>query len=101
MNFLLALLFGLFTIFGKGLQAVTNLDIQAPVDRYMRITGYGFALGFPFSSATSNSTTGVPTNGKAGWAPSAIFINVKATSLGTFLYVNTGSNTSSTWTNLV
>lgn len=79
---------------------VSSLDLDAAVDRYMNAGGYGRLLGFPFQpTQSSTATTGVPTNGIAGFAPGALFINVKGT-VGSVLYVNTGTNISATWTNL-
>lgn len=81
--------------------SVSTLDIGSAVDRVMRIAGYGFLIGLPSQpGASSTATTGVPTNAIAGFAKGALFINYKG-SVGSLLYVNTGSNTSATWTNVV
>lgn len=76
-----------------------RFDIQTGVDRLMLYPGRGHLLGIPTNSASSNSSTGVPTNSVAGFAKGALFINFKG-SVGTLLYVNTGSNTSTTWLNV-
>jgi hypothetical protein len=81
--------------------AVTRLDIQSGVDRLMFVAGVGHMLGLPTRPGTSSAaTTGVPTAGIAGFAPGALFLNYKG-SVGSLLYVNTGSNTSATWTNVI
>lgn len=41
---------------------------------------------------------GPPTNGQAGFVPGCTYQNISATLAGTFLYVNTGTSTSSVWT---
>ncbi len=41
-----------------------------------------------------------PTNSLAGYAKGCLFVN-SAGSAGTLFYVNTGSATSSTWTNVI
>jgi hypothetical protein len=40
-----------------------------------------------------------PTNGQAGFAVGCIWVNMAGT-IGGILYVNTGTKTSSTWTNV-
>lgn len=81
--------------------AVSRLDIQTSVDRLMLCPGYGYLLGLPANpGVTSDASTGVPTNGVAGFAPGAIFINYKSSGGSTHLYVNTGTVTSATWTAL-
>lgn len=80
--------------------ATSSLDIHSAVDRAMNYAGKGRLLGFPTSSDTCSTTTGVPTNGKQGWAPGALWINFLSSGAGTCLYVNTGTFTSSTWTNI-
>lgn len=78
--------------------AVSSLDLDAAVDRYMNVAGRGRCLGFPFlPGVTSNATTGVPTNSVQGFAPGALFINVKASGAGPYIYVNIGSFTSASW----
>jgi hypothetical protein len=82
--------------------ATSRLDIQQDVDRLMFIAGRGHLLGLPTQGgASSNATTGVPTNAIAGFAPSAMFFNFKSTTLGQFFYINTGTQASATWTNIV
>lgn len=98
---LLLLALGLLvSIFGWGLKAVSRLDLPLGVDRFGFIPPYGHLFGIPTRSDTANLTTGVPTNGKAGWAPGAVFFNFLSSGAGTCLYVNTGSKTSTTWTNI-
>jgi hypothetical protein len=80
----------------------SRIDIDSGVDRLLFINNYGHLIGLPSRPGTSSTaTTGVPTNGIAGFAPGALFINYKASSLGTYLYVNTGTNASATWTNVI
>jgi hypothetical protein len=89
-------------ILGAIMNAISRFDIDSSVDRLMFMNNYGHLIGLPTRPGTSSAaTTGVPTAGIAGFAPGAIFINVKSTTLGTFLYCNTGTNTSATWTNIV
>ncbi len=81
--------------------ATSRRDFQAAVDRSDWMPNRGFLVGFPFlPGQTSNATTGVPTDGVAGFATGALFYNVKATTTAPRVYVNTGSNTSATWTPL-
>ena len=81
--------------------AVTRNDRQSPVDRDTLINGVGHLRGYPtMPGQSSAATTGVPTNGIVGFAPGALFQNWKG-SLGSLLYVNTGTNASATWTNIV
>lgn len=81
--------------------AVSRLDIQSGVDRLMFINGSGHMIGLPTRpGSTSAATTGVPTNGVAGFAPGALFLNFKG-GVGSLHYVNTGTATSATWTNIV
>lgn len=81
--------------------SIERLDINSGIDRLMFINGYGHLIGLPSRPGTSSTaTTGVPTNSIAGFAPGALFLNYKGT-VGSLLYVNTGTNASSTWTNVV
>jgi len=77
--------------------AVSSLDLQAAVDRYMNYAGRGRLMGLPTMSQSCTLATGVPTNGIQGWAPGAIWHNFSATGSGPFLYVNTGTFASATW----
>jgi hypothetical protein len=79
--------------------AVTRHDFQSGEDRAGFVPGIGFMYGFPTRSGTSNATTGVPTNGVAGFAPGAIFQNWKG-AVGSALYVNVGTVSSATWVNI-
>lgn len=80
---------------------LSSLDINATVDRYINVVGYGHLLGLPtMPGQSSTAGTGVPTNGIKGFAPSAIFYNFKGT-VGTLVYVNTGTYDSSTWSNII
>ena len=80
--------------------AVTKFDIQSGVDRLFRIVGVGHLLGLPtMPGMSSAATTGVPTNGVKGFAPGALFINFRG-SVGSLLYVNSGTLASSTWSNI-
>ncbi len=79
---------------------ISSLDLDAAVDRYMNAAGYGRLLAFPFQPGQSSTAgTGVPTNGIKGWAPSAIFHNVKG-STGSLFYINVGTFDSSNWLNI-
>lgn len=81
--------------------ADARLDLMPSVDRFMFVPGQGHMMGLPTRPGeSSTATTGVPTNGIAGFAKGALFHNFKG-SAGSLLYVNTGSNTSATWTNIV
>ncbi len=81
--------------------AVTNFDIQSGVDRLFRIVGYGHLLGLPTRPGSSSTdVTGVPTNGIKGFAKSALFLNFKG-SIGSYVYANTGTYASATWTNIL
>lgn len=78
-----------------------RLDIMPSVDRMMFVPGQGHLMGLPTRPGESSAaTTGVPTAGIAGFAKGAMFHNFKG-SLGSLLYVNTGTNTSATWTNIL
>lgn len=79
--------------------SISRLDINSALDRLMLLNNEGCLIGLPFLAGTSDATTGVPTDGVAGFAPGALFHNVKGSS-GTTLYVNTGTNASATWTNI-
>lgn len=80
---------------------VSRFDIDSAVDRLMFVNGKGHMIGLPTRPGTSSTaTTGVPTDGIAGFAPGAVFHNYKASSAGTMLYVNVGTATSATWRNL-
>ena len=66
-----------------------------------RLGLYGHLIGIPTRPGEScTATTGVPTNSITGFAKGALFINFLGT-VGSLLYVNTGSSTSTTWTNIV
>lgn len=80
--------------------ACSRSDVQSAVDRDTFIVGVGHMRGFPTHPGESSTvTTGVPTNGIVGFAPGALFHNFKG-SLGSLLYINTGTNASATWTNI-
>ena len=80
--------------------SLSRLDIDSGVDRLLFINGQGHMLGLPTRGGTSsNSTTGVPTNGIAGFATGCLFLNFKG-GVGTSLYVNQGTQTSATWLNI-
>lgn len=80
--------------------AVSRIDIESGVDRLMFYSGQGHLLGLPTRGGTSsNSTTGIPTDGIAGFAPGALFLNFKG-GAGSSLYVNIGTNTSTNWLNI-
>ncbi len=80
--------------------AVSRSDVQSGVDRDMFVQGQGCMRGWPTLPGTSSAaTTGVPTNGIQGFAPGALFQNFKG-SVGSLLYINTGTFASATWTNI-
>ena len=80
--------------------AISRLDIDSGVDRLMFINNQGHMIGLPTRPGTSSAaTTGVPTNGIAGFAPGALFLNFKGSS-GSVLYSNIGTNASATWQNI-
>jgi hypothetical protein len=80
--------------------ADSRLDIDSGVDRLLFINNYGHLIGLPSRPGTSSAaTTGIPTNGIAGYAPGAMFHNYKGTA-GSALYVNVGTNASATWLNI-
>ncbi len=82
------------------LNAISRLDLDSSVDRFLFWPGFGHMLGIPSRPGTSSAaTTGVPTNSIAGFTPGAIFINYKGTA-GSVLYTNIGSVTSTTWLNI-
>lgn len=81
--------------------AASRFDIDSGVDRLMLVSGQGHLIGLPSRPGSSSAvTTGVPTNGIAGFAPGAVFHNYKG-SAGSALYVNIGTNLSATWQNVV
>lgn len=81
--------------------AQSRLDIDSSVDRLMFIEGRGHMIGLPSRPGTSSTaTTGVPTNSIAGFAPGAMFLNYKG-AVGSALYVNVGTVSSTTWVNVV
>lgn len=80
--------------------AETRLDIQAGVDRLLFISGVGHMIGLPTRpGVSSTAVTGVPTDGIAGFAPGAMFLNFKG-SAGSAHYVNIGTATSANWLNV-
>lgn len=80
--------------------SLARLDINSALDRLMLLNNEGCLIALPFlPGSTSTAGTGVPTDGQAGFAPGALFYNVKG-SANTCLYVNVGTATSSTWLNI-
>ncbi len=78
--------------------AISRFDVDSAVDRLMFINGYGHLMGLPSApGVTSTATTGVPTNGVAGFVQGALFYNYKASGLSTALYLNSGTVSSATW----
>ena len=81
--------------------AETRFDIQSGVDRFMFVVGRGHMIGLPSRPGESSAvTTGIPTDGIVGFAPGAMFLNYKG-AIGSAFYVNTGTNASATWTNVL
>lgn len=81
--------------------SIARLDINSSEDRLFFINGYGHLIGLPTRPGTSSTaTTGVPTNSIQGFAPGALFLNIKG-SIGSLLYCNSGTFSSSTWTNIL
>ncbi len=102
MTWILSLIGGLLAwLLGGALKmAEQRLDIDPGVDRLMFVPGYGHLIGLPTRPGTSSTvTTGVPTDGVAGFAPGAIFMNFKGAAASAF-YVNNGTNASANWLNL-
>lgn len=82
--------------------SLSRFDIDSGVDRLMFVNGQGHMLGLPTRpGSTSTATTGVPTNGVAGFAPGALFLNFKGTGSNAYLYCNTGTAASAVWTNII
>ena len=80
--------------------SISRLDINSALDRLMLLNDEGNLIALPFlPGSTSTAGTGVPTDSQPGFAPGALFFNVKGTT-GTTLYVNTGTKASSTWLNI-
>ena len=81
--------------------AESRFDVQSGVDRLMFVSGRGHMIGLPTRPGESSTvTTGVPTDAIVGFAPGALFLNFKG-AIGSALYVNTGTNASATWTNVI
>jgi hypothetical protein len=77
-----------------------RFDLDSGIDRLFYYPGQGHLFGLPTRPGTSSAaTTGVPTAGIHGFAPSALFFNFRG-SAGSALYVNTGTFTSATWVNI-
>lgn len=74
------------------------LNLLGNVDRILNLGRIGYLMGMPFANAGKSFTlaTGVPINGVAGYAKSALWFNT--TNGG--VYQNTGTVTSATWTKL-
>ncbi len=80
--------------------AISRFDIGSGVDRLLKVDGQGHMIGLPTRPGTSSAaTTGVPTDGIAGFATGALFLNFKG-GVATALYVNQGTNTSTNWLNI-
>jgi hypothetical protein len=80
--------------------SIARLDIDSYTDRLMYKEGYGHLIGLPTQpGVTSAVTTGIPTNGTAGFAPGCLFLNFKG-GPSTAQYVNIGTNASSQWINV-
>ncbi len=78
--------------------STTRDDVQDATGKRTFISGRGFMRAFPMDANSGDYTavTGVPTNGKVGYAPGCLWQNYLGTA-GTILYVNTGTAASSTW----
>ena len=99
--FLTIVIGGLVALFAAMFKASQRLDVDPSVDRLLFIPGYGHLIGIPTRPGTTcTATTGVPTNSVGGFAKSALFFNFLG-SAGSLIYVNTGTNLSTTWTNIV
>lgn len=59
----------------------------------------GVILRKPPVGVLKQIATTTPTNGQAGFATGCVWVNTSGTA-GSIYYINTGTNTSSTWTNL-
>lgn len=73
--------------------------IQDPTGVVMKHPTYGITIATLGSETSYNTTTGVPTNGTAGYAIGCLWQNFLGAS-GSAAYINTGTLASSTWTNI-
>jgi hypothetical protein len=76
-----------------------KLDILENVDRALGLGGYGYLFGLPLANPGKSYTaaTGVPINGAKGYAPGALWFNVKNGGV----YENQGTKASATWVKYV
>lgn len=77
-----------------------RFDDQHGTGIMYRIPSRGILLATIGSETNFNATTGVPTNSVANYAPGCMFINPLG-SIGSFVYHNTGTLASATWTNVL
>lgn len=80
--------------------AVTRDDVQDPTGLRTYYAGRGFLRCWPGRLNADYTGDGVPVDGLKGYAKGAIYQNFLATSAATLLYVNSGTQTSSTWVSL-
>lgn len=87
--------------------ATSRDDIADPTGMRSNFPGRGFLRGFGHGSAYSTNTTttvnnraGNPINGEVGWAPSATFQNDVNPAVGNYLWINSGTALSATWSNI-
>lgn len=76
-----------------------RFDHQAADGIILRCPVRGILIATPEVVGTCNLTTGVPTNGIAGYAPGCLWQNFLGTA-GSVLYTNQGTVTSATWLNI-
>jgi hypothetical protein len=83
--------------------ATSRDDIQDATGKRTYLAAVGHLRAWPGAGNAGDWTagTGVPINGKAGYAHGCIWQNILGSGAGTALYSNAGSNTSSTWVNIV
>ena len=87
--------------------AVSRDDVQDATGRRTFISGVGPVSGvgggdmrgWPMNATDANATTGVPTNGRAGFLPGATYQNFKGAA-GSVFYINVGTVASATWVEL-
>lgn len=83
------------------LRAVSRDDIQDATGKRSFLPGYGHLRAWPGHANSGDYTagTGVPSNGKTGYAVGCLWQNTLG-SVGSALYANVGTNTSTTWVNI-
>ena len=80
-------------------QDSTGQRTNIPGRGFMR--GYGIGPQYQVTANTVNNIAGNPINGEVGWGKGALFTNCVNPSASNYLWYNSGTNTSATWTNIV